>query len=127
MKKSAALLKPRGVCLVLVPNLQSLASRLLGARYRYVYDQHVNYFTRRTLGLLVAPWYEVVAARFTHFNPVIILQDWRSGGRGLRYVHHFNENELSSLAGESGFRVLETFHSDGTPGNLGLYQIWEAE
>ena len=26
------------------------------------------------------------------------LLDWRSGGRGLRYVHHFSEEELAELA-----------------------------
>jgi tRNA (uracil-5-)-methyltransferase TRM9 len=53
------------------------------------------------------------------------LLDWRSGGRGLRYVHHFNEAELENLAAASGFRVRQTFHSDGANGLLGLYQIWE--
>jgi len=53
------------------------------------------------------------------------LLDWRGGGSGLRYVHHFSEVELASLAQESGFRVLETFYSDGEGGKLGLYQIWE--
>jgi tRNA (uracil-5-)-methyltransferase TRM9 len=53
------------------------------------------------------------------------LLDWRSGGRGLRYVHHFNEAELEKLAAASGFRVRQTFHSDGANGLLGLYQIWE--
>lgn len=53
------------------------------------------------------------------------LLDWRQGGQGLRYVHHFNEEELSRLAEATGFRILETFLSDGQGGNLGLYQIWE--
>jgi tRNA (uracil-5-)-methyltransferase TRM9 len=54
------------------------------------------------------------------------LLDWRSGGRGLRYVHHFDELELQDLAAASGFRVCQTFHSDGANGLLGLYQVWEA-
>jgi len=54
------------------------------------------------------------------------LLDWRSGGHGLRYVHHFDEAELNDLAEGSHFRVRETFHSDGTNGLLGLYQVWEA-
>jgi tRNA (uracil-5-)-methyltransferase TRM9 len=54
------------------------------------------------------------------------LLDWRSGGSGLRYVHHFSEAELADLAQESGFRVLETFYSDGEGGRLGLYQIWDS-
>jgi tRNA (uracil-5-)-methyltransferase TRM9 len=53
------------------------------------------------------------------------LLDWRSGGEGLRYVHHFSESELSMLAREAGFIISETFYSDGETGNLGLYQIWE--
>jgi SAM-dependent methyltransferase len=53
------------------------------------------------------------------------LLDWRSGGTGLRYVHHFSEGELLELATHSGFQVVDTFYSDGETGNLGLYQIWE--
>jgi SAM-dependent methyltransferase len=53
------------------------------------------------------------------------LLDWRQGGKGLRYVHHFSEDELASLAEETGFRVLESYLSDGEGGNLGLYQVWE--
>jgi tRNA (uracil-5-)-methyltransferase TRM9 len=60
-------------------------------------------------------------------DPGDYLLDWRRGGMGYRYVHHFNEDELSDLATETGFRVVETFYSDGETGNLGLYQIWEIE
>jgi tRNA (uracil-5-)-methyltransferase TRM9 len=55
------------------------------------------------------------------------LLDWRRGGLGLRYVHHFNEQELTRLAQETGFEILETFYSDGHTGDLALYQIWEAD
>ena len=53
------------------------------------------------------------------------LLDWRSGGEGLRYAHHFSEAEMADLARESGFSILETFYSDGENGKLGLYQIWQ--
>ena len=53
------------------------------------------------------------------------LLDWRSGGKGLRYVHHFEEGELAELAKASQFEVLDTFYSDGETGNLGLYQVWK--
>jgi SAM-dependent methyltransferase len=53
------------------------------------------------------------------------LLDWRSGGKGLRYVHHFNEGELNELAEATGFQVIDTFYSDGQTGNLGLYQVWK--
>jgi tRNA (uracil-5-)-methyltransferase TRM9 len=55
------------------------------------------------------------------------LLDWRSGGQGLRYAHHFNEDELADLARESGFQVLETFYSDGENGRLGMYQVWKID
>jgi SAM-dependent methyltransferase len=53
------------------------------------------------------------------------LLDWRSGGRGLRYVHHFSEGELAGLATSSGFEIVETFYSDGKEGNLAIYQTWK--
>ena len=81
LAKAAEVLKPDGLCFVLVPNLRSLAFHLLGARYRYVYPQHLNYFTAQTLAGLCAPHFQIVATRYSHFNPVIIWQDWRRGGR----------------------------------------------
>lgn len=53
------------------------------------------------------------------------LLDWRSGGKGLRYVHHFDEQELAELASASGFRVADTYYSDGEGDRLGLYQFWK--
>lgn len=53
------------------------------------------------------------------------LIDWREGGRGMRYVHHFTDEELHNLALESGYRVIQEYRSDGENGQLGIYQIWE--
>lgn len=53
------------------------------------------------------------------------LLDWRSGGTGLRYVHHFQVKELEELAAESSFAIQETFWSDGENGRMSLYQVWE--
>jgi SAM-dependent methyltransferase len=58
-------------------------------------------------------------------DPGDFLLDWRNGGQGLRYVHHFSEEELAGLAAQTGFVVRESFLSDGETGRLGLYQIWE--
>src|SRR6185369_5142888 len=55
LQKAHALLRPEGLCFVLVPNLSSLAVRLLGAKYRHVYPQHLNYFTERTLRQFAEP------------------------------------------------------------------------
>ena len=60
-------------------------------------------------------------------DPDDYLLDWRSGGEGLRYVHHFSEEELTSLAKAAGFVVRDTFYSDGESGDLGLYQAWEID
>ncbi len=55
------------------------------------------------------------------------LLDWRSGGTGLRYVHHFSEAELIELARASRFEIIETFYSDGKEGNLAIYQVWRKQ
>jgi 2-polyprenyl-3-methyl-5-hydroxy-6-metoxy-1,4-benzoquinol methylase len=81
MEQVHTLLKPGGLGFVLVPNFKSLAVRLLGTRYRYVYGQHLNYFTARTLAALCAARFEIIETCFTHFNPVVIWQDWRGAGR----------------------------------------------
>jgi 2-polyprenyl-3-methyl-5-hydroxy-6-metoxy-1,4-benzoquinol methylase len=86
LEKSHALLKPGGLCFVLVPNFNSLAVRLLGVKYRYVYEQHLNYFTARTLTAVGTSKFDVLETRFTHFNPVVIWQDWRGGGREVTNV-----------------------------------------
>ena len=52
------------------------------------------------------------------------LLDWRSGGEGLRYAHHFTTEELLGLAEQVEMRVIDSFSSDGDGGNLGLYQVW---
>ncbi len=57
-------------------------------------------------------------------DPNDYLLDWKRGGTGLRYVHHFNEEELEQLAKAGQFEIVETFYSDGENQRLGLYQIW---
>lgn len=55
------------------------------------------------------------------------LLDWKRGGEGLRYVHHFSESELAALADKCGFEIVDTFYSDGEGGRLGLYQEWKID
>lgn len=52
------------------------------------------------------------------------LLDWRNGGEGLRYAHHFSSEELHTLANQVDMRVEAEFLSDGENGKLGLYQVW---
>jgi len=72
----------------------------------------------------IQPW-DVAAISGSEVDAGDYLLDWRSGGAGLRYVHHFDEVELKELAEASGFEITETFYSDGEGGNLGLYQVWK--
>lgn len=81
LEKASSILKPDGRCFVLVPNMKSLATRLLGARYRYIYPQHLNYFTKPTLTRLVEARFSVLEFRSVHFNPLVLWQDWRGGER----------------------------------------------
>ena len=78
LSKAAKLLKVDGHCFLLVPNLRSLAVRLLGRRYRYFMPEHLNYFTAHTLQRLVTreSALALVALRSTHFNPIVLWQDW---------------------------------------------------
>lgn len=72
----------------------------------------------------IQPW-EAAAIDGSEVDAGDYLLDWRSGGSGLRYVHHFDEAELSDLAQATGFQVRDVFHSDGETGNLGLYEVWQ--
>lgn len=78
--KAGSLLKPGGYCFILVPNLRSLAVRLLGPKYRYIMPDHINYFTSATLRSFATTCadVEVIHMTSTHFNPVVILKDLTS-------------------------------------------------
>lgn len=71
----------------------------------------------------IQPW-EAIGLSSKQVDPGDYLLDWRRGGYSLRYVHSFTLEELSSLAADSGFQILETFESDGENNRLGLYQVW---
>ncbi len=72
----------------------------------------------------VQPWEAAaLAARDVDSNDYLL--DWRVGRRGLRYVHHFNEEELTEMAHLTGFEVAETFYSDGENKRLSVYQTWK--
>jgi 2-polyprenyl-3-methyl-5-hydroxy-6-metoxy-1,4-benzoquinol methylase len=83
LAKAASVLKPSGYCFILVPNFHSLAVRLLGSKYRYIFPQHVNYFTESTLRKFVETetGLRVLHYASMHFNPIVIMQDWKRGGR----------------------------------------------
>lgn len=71
----------------------------------------------------IIPW-QMIGLADDDVEPGDYLLDWRRGGHGLRYVHHFTPPALESLARDAGFEVDETFRADGEGGRLGLYQSW---
>jgi 2-polyprenyl-3-methyl-5-hydroxy-6-metoxy-1,4-benzoquinol methylase len=83
LKKAVSILKPGGLCFVLTPNMNSLAVRLLGAKYRYIFPEHLNYFTPQTMKKFVGQELTVLEMKSTHFNPLVIWQDFRGGQREI--------------------------------------------
>jgi very-short-patch-repair endonuclease/SAM-dependent methyltransferase len=89
---------------------------------RFIHSEWQFHHSPRLAGHIL-PWETIGLAR-ADVDPGDTLLDWRQGGRGLRYVHLFNEAELSLLALSSGFALQDSFYSDGRSGDLALYQIW---
>ena len=97
---------------------------------RLISDQgiyyHSNWQFLRSERLMrrIIPWSEAGISENT-LDEGDYLLDWRRGGKGIRYVHHFSPEELSQLANQTGFRIKDSFFSDGKEGDLSLYQVWE--
>jgi 2-polyprenyl-3-methyl-5-hydroxy-6-metoxy-1,4-benzoquinol methylase len=101
LSRAVAVLKPGGHCFILVPNFRSLAVRCLGSKYRYILAQHVNYFTRVTLNRLAAQESQLrlVYSDSSHFNPLVIWQDWRRTGNPVS-----DEERASLLKRTTGYK-----------------------
>ncbi|MBA2567174.1 MAG: class I SAM-dependent methyltransferase, partial [Thermoleophilaceae bacterium] len=54
LERAAGLLGPAGALVLMLPDAGSRVARLLGARWWSVIPTHVQYFTRQSLGLLLA-------------------------------------------------------------------------
>jgi 2-polyprenyl-3-methyl-5-hydroxy-6-metoxy-1,4-benzoquinol methylase len=80
LAKTASVLENGGLCFILVPNFRSLAVKMLGSKYRYIFPQHVNYFTMQTLERLVALQkdFAIIHHGSMHFNPLVIYRDWKN-------------------------------------------------
>jgi len=76
------------------------------------------------LAARIQPW-EHIGLHASQVDPGDYLLDWRHGGSGLRYVHHFSSQELEHLAKSTGFQVTGSFYSDGEDSRLGYYQTWQ--
>jgi len=96
-----SLLKPDGR--FVISNWQFLSSERLKAR--------------------IQPW-EKVGLSDDDVDEGDYLLDWRSGGEGFRYAHHFSAEEMAGLAEQAGLSLHRSFLSDGENGKLGLYQVY---
>jgi len=100
LRSARRLVKPGGACALSVWQLL-----------------HLERFRRK-----VVPWSEI-GLKESDVEEGDILIDWQEGGRGIRYVHHFDRDELVALCGAAGLTVHHEFRSDGEPGDLGLYLL----
>jgi tRNA (uracil-5-)-methyltransferase TRM9 len=96
---------------------------LLSPNGRFVHSEW-QFLKSPRLVSRIQPW-EAIGLSQSDVDPGDYLLDWRQGGQGLRYVHHFSEDELKRLAEAAGFVINESFLSDGENGRLGLYQVWQ--
>lgn len=80
LDKAVGLAREGGHIFILVPNMHSLAVRWAGQRYRYIYEDHVNYFAPDTLRRFIShnTHLSVVEQGSMHFNPIVLAQDLRS-------------------------------------------------
>ncbi len=103
-------------------NVLRKVRNLLAPLGRFIHSEW-QFLNSARLSKRIQSWQTIdISANQVETNDYLL--DWRHGGYGLRYVHHFSESELHQLALKGGFRIVESFHSDGEGGNLGLYQTW---
>ena len=88
------------------------------------YHSEWQFLNSERLKKRILPW-ETIGLESGDVDENDYLLDWRQGGLGFRYVHHFSLAELQDLADVSGFCVGESFYSDGEGGRLSLYQVWD--
>jgi tRNA (uracil-5-)-methyltransferase TRM9 len=96
---------------------------LLISEGRFIHSEW-QFLNSPRLSARIQPW-EKIGLSSTDVDAGDYLLDWRRGGYGLRYVHHFTLNELETLAQKTGFKIVDTFYADGETGDLGLYQVWK--
>lgn len=103
-------------------DLLRVVHELLNADGMFIHS-HWQFLNSEKLKARIQPWETVSLSGKVDAGDYLL--DWRSGGQGLRYVHHFTQEELAGLAEASQFQVVEAFSSDGETGDLGLYQAWK--
>ncbi|HEX2696095.1 MAG TPA: class I SAM-dependent methyltransferase [Anaerolineales bacterium] len=106
-------------------NIMKGVHELLGENSRFIHSNW-QFLSSPRLKARIQPWSTIgLTAQDVDVNDYLL--DWKRGGGGLRYVHHFDETELSELAKASGFEITETFYSDGETKRSSLYQLWNKQ
>jgi SAM-dependent methyltransferase len=70
----------------------------------------------------IVDW-DAVGIDESDLDPGDCLLDWKRGGRGFRYCHLVDEEEMEELAAASALVVRETFRAGGREGDLSLFAI----
>jgi len=70
----------------------------------------------------IVEWAEVGISE-AQLEPGDYLLDWQREGRGLRYCHLVDGDEVARLAAGSGLAVRESFRAGGKEGNLSLFAV----
>jgi SAM-dependent methyltransferase len=96
---------------------------LLAHDGRFIHS-HWQFLNSPRLQSRLLPW-EEIGLNEGQLEMGDALLDWRRDGYGLRYVHYSSAEELSNLAAETGYTIIESFYSDGESGRMGLYQNWK--
>jgi hypothetical protein len=99
------------------------ARAMLAPAGRFIHSEW-QFLNSPRLTSRIQSW-EAIGLSDSDVDPGDTLLDWRQGGAGLRYVHHFSIDELEQLAEATDFKIVETFLSDGENKRLGLYQVWQ--
>ncbi len=81
-----------------------------------------RFLAHRRMRRKIVAWDEVGLDE-SDLDPGDYLLDWKRGGRGLRYCHAVDEEEIDQLAAATGFVVRETFRAGGREGDLSLFAI----
>jgi SAM-dependent methyltransferase len=74
----------------------------------------------------VLPWARLDLSQ-DEVDPGDTLLDWRRGGHGLRYLHHFEHDELAALAAAAGCVVVKQAEAGGESGQLNRLQLWQTQ
>ena len=103
----------------------SAVRELLAPGGKFIHSEW-QFLNSERLRARIQPW-EAANLNENDVEPGDYLLDWRHGGQGLRYLHHFSQEELARLADEIGFEIVDSFYKDGQGGQLGLYQTWRVK